>query len=50
MEDPVEKYYNKGYRNLKKLHDKLTRKGFKYSKSEVQKYIDSRHVKSRVKK
>ena len=46
----LEKYYNKGYRNLKKLHDKLTRKGFKYSKSEVQKYIDSRHVKSRVKK
>ena len=46
----VEKYYNKGYRSPNKLFDKLKQKGYTFTKSEVLEYIDSRHVKSRVKK
>ena len=46
----IDKYYSKGYRNLNKLYDKLNQKGFKISKSEVSKFIDSKHIKSRVKK
>lgn len=46
----LDKYYSKGYRSLNKLFDKLSQKGIEISKSEVRKYIDSRHVKSRVKK
>lgn len=46
----LDKYYSKGYRSLNKLFDKLSQKGVEISKSEVRKYIDSRHVKSRVKK
>ena len=46
----LETYYNKGYRTLNKLYDKLYQKGVDISKSEVKKYIDSRYVKSRVKK
>ena len=46
----LDKYYSKGYRSLNKLLDKLSQKGLEISKSEVRKYIDSRHIKSRVKK
>ena len=46
----LDKYYSKGYRSLNKLFDKLSQKGLEISKSEVRKYIDSRHIKSRVKK
>ena len=46
----INKYYSKGYRNLNKLYDKLNQKGFKISKSEVSKFIDSKHIKSRVRK
>ena len=49
-ESIVEKYYNKGYRSPNKLFDKLKQKGYTFHKSEVLEYIDSRHVKSRVKK
>ena len=49
-ESIVEKYYNKGYRSPNKLFDKLKQKGYTFNKSEVLEYIDSRHVKSRVKK
>ena len=49
-ESIVEKYYNKGYRSPNKLFDKLKQKGYTFTKSEVLEYIDSRHVKSRVKK
>ena len=48
--ETLDKYYSKGYRSLNKLFDKLSQKGVEISKSEVRKYIDSRHVKSRVKK
>lgn len=48
--ETLETYYNKGYRTLNKLYDKLYQKGLDISKSEVKKYIDSRYVKSRVKK
>ena len=40
----IDKYYSKGYRNLNKLYDKLNQKGFKISKSEVSKFIDSKHI------
>ena len=46
----LDKYYSKGYRSLNKLYDKLYQKGLDISKSEVKKFIDSRHVKSKVKK
>lgn len=48
--ETLDKYYSKGYRSLNKLLDKLSQKGVEISKSEVRKYIDSRHIKSRVKK
>lgn len=48
--ETLDKYYSKGYRSLNKLFDKLSQKGVEISKSEVRKYIDSRHIKSRVKK
>ena len=48
--ETLDKYYSKGYRSLNKLFDKLSQKGVEIPKSEVRKYIDSRHVKSRVKK
>ena len=50
MEETLEKFYSKGYRTLNKLYDKLNQKGFKISKSEVKKFIDSRYIKSRVRK
>ena len=46
----IEKYYNKGYRSPNKLFDKLKQKGYKFRKSDVLEYIDSRHILSRVKK
>ena len=46
----IDKYYSKGYRNLNKLYDKLNQKGFKIPRSEVSKFIDSKHIKSRIKK
>ena len=48
--ETLDKYYSKGYRSLNKLFDKLSQKGIEISKSEVRKYIDSRHIKSRIKK
>ena len=44
MEETLEKFYYKGYRTLNKLYDKLNQKGFKISKSEVKKFIDSRYM------
>ena len=44
----IDKYYSKGYRTLNKLHDKLNQKGFKISKSEVSKFIDSKHIKLHI--
>ena len=48
--EELEKYYSKGYRNINKLYDKLNQKGFKIPRSEVSKFIDSKHIKSRIKK
>ena len=50
MDQVLEKYYNKGYRSVSKLHDKLKQKGYEIGKSNVQRYVDSRKVKSRVKR
>ena len=44
----IDKYYSKGYRNINKLYDKLNQKGFKIPRSEVSKFIDSKHIKSSI--
>lgn len=49
-ENILEKYYNKGYRTVAKLYDKLKQKGYELRKADAQKYVDSRKVKSRVKR
>ena len=50
VESIIEKYYNKGYRSPNKLFDKLKQKGYTFNRSDIQQYIDTRHVRSHVKK
>lgn len=46
----LQTYYDKGYRSLDKLFHKLEEKGYEIPKPDVRRYIDSRKVKSRVKR
>ena len=50
MNEALAAYYEKGYRSIDKLFNKLKSKGFNPKRADVQRFIDSKHIRSRVKK
>ena len=50
MDDILKKFYEKGYKSPNKLFYKIKEKGYDIRKTDAKKYVDSRKIKSRVKR